>query len=93
MANERGGYSSFNFPGSFLILYNVSLSGAINLPALVLGTFIGSFIVKKWKLDSLGITRLTIFSMIGSTLLTITLLFLGCETQPNAGLNTPYPNK
>ena len=68
-------------------------TGTINLPALVVGTITGSYIIKRWKLEIIGITRLSLVSIIGSMMLSAPAMFIGCDTTDIAGLNVPYPER
>lgn len=68
-------------------------SGVVYLPALVIGTILGSFIVKHWKLSVRGISRLALCSLSGTLLFSIPIMFIGCETIATAGVTEPYPNR
>ncbi|XP_078488297.1 solute carrier organic anion transporter family member 1C1-like [Ciona intestinalis] len=78
------GFGKSAAQGSFLI-------GAINLPFLIVGTLLGSIIIKKWQLEKVGIVRLILFGFILSFLCLLPTFFIGCDTISHAGLTMPYP--
>uniref|UniRef100_H2YLU7 Solute carrier organic anion transporter family member n=1 Tax=Ciona savignyi TaxID=51511 RepID=H2YLU7_CIOSA len=67
------------------------LIGAINLPFLIIGTLLGSVIIKRWKLQKLGMVRLCICGFVLSFACMIPSFFIGCDTIAHAGLTVPYP--
>ncbi|CAK8681292.1 unnamed protein product [Clavelina lepadiformis] len=66
------------------------LIGALNLPFLILGTITGSFIIKRWKLETSGIIKISIYSLFGTLAFFGPLVFVGCDTIDIAGLTVPY---
>ncbi|XP_070605548.1 solute carrier organic anion transporter family member 2B1 isoform X2 [Erythrolamprus reginae] len=61
--------------------------GAVNIPGAMLGIILGGAIIKSFNFSLQQATVLCIISMAFCALFDIPLLFMGCPTQPIAGLD------
>ncbi|KAJ8418632.1 hypothetical protein AAFF_G00001310 [Aldrovandia affinis] len=70
--------------------YGSLLIGAMNLPMVALGMLLGGVIMKRVGLSPRAIPRFSLAVLIISILLCMPLFFMGCPTQPIAGVNAAY---
>ncbi|XP_069484521.1 solute carrier organic anion transporter family member 1B3-like [Ambystoma mexicanum] len=66
------------------------LTGVTAWPALAVGVFFGGFILKKCKLNLLGIAQFAIVSSIVANLLTLSFFAMACKNVDVAGLTVTY---
>ena len=69
------------------------ITGALNLPFLIVGTALGSVMVKKWKFGKLEAIKMILFASVCGVILYVPGLFLGCDTVETVGINRPYPGR
>uniref|UniRef100_A0A3Q3QE96 Solute carrier organic anion transporter family member n=1 Tax=Monopterus albus TaxID=43700 RepID=A0A3Q3QE96_MONAL len=69
------------------------LLGMTAIPCACLGIFMGGLLVKKLNLSALGAIRMAMLVNLISTACFVSLLFLGCDTGPVAGVTVAYNNK
>nr|XP_039249919.1 solute carrier organic anion transporter family member 2A1-like isoform X1 [Styela clava]XP_039249920.1 solute carrier organic anion transporter family member 2A1-like isoform X1 [Styela clava] len=86
-----------NFLPKYLeVAFGVSASranffmGVINIPCVVVGTLVGSILMKRYNLTPPGITKLIGISTLGAAICLIPMLTVGCETIDIAGITVPY---
>uniref|UniRef100_A0A674KE29 Solute carrier organic anion transporter family member n=1 Tax=Terrapene triunguis TaxID=2587831 RepID=A0A674KE29_9SAUR len=68
------------------------LLGMTAIPCACLGIFLGGLLVKKLSLSALGAIRMAMLVNLVSTACYVSFLFLGCDTEPVAGVTVPYGN-
>ncbi|XP_023574718.1 solute carrier organic anion transporter family member 1B1-like [Octodon degus] len=90
------------FVGSFTYLfkymeqqfgYSISQSnmlGAITIPIMVIGTMLGGFLIKKFKMTVVGIAKFALLSSVMSFLCQVSYLLLMCDGKSVAGLTLAY---
>ncbi|XP_023194910.1 solute carrier organic anion transporter family member 2A1 [Xiphophorus maculatus] len=71
------------------VTYGALLVGSLNLPAAAVGMLIGGFIMRRTGLTMKSIPRFSVIMLIISTLLSIPLFFMGCDTQKVSEVNYP----
>ncbi|KAM8973796.1 LOW QUALITY PROTEIN: solute carrier organic anion transporter family member 1C1-like [Pelodytes ibericus] len=64
--------------------------GLINIPAVALGIFSGGVIMKKFRMDSIGASKLLLASFGIGYLMLLSLFAMGCKNSPVAGLTVSY---
>ncbi|XP_006889196.1 PREDICTED: solute carrier organic anion transporter family member 1B1 [Elephantulus edwardii] len=67
--------------------------GVISLPTFSLGLFLGGYIIKKFKLNVMGISKLSLLFFVLAFLFQSSNFFLFCETKSVAGLTLTYDGK
>ncbi|XP_056271715.1 solute carrier organic anion transporter family member 3A1 [Pseudoliparis swirei] len=69
------------------------LLGMTAIPCACLGIFMGGLLVKKLNLSALGAIRMAMLVNLISTACYVSILFLGCDTGPVAGVTVRYGNE
>ncbi|KAJ8393413.1 hypothetical protein AAFF_G00061350 [Aldrovandia affinis] len=64
--------------------------GAINIPAVALGMFLGGVVMKKLKLTIMGAAKLAFGTSLIGYLLSLFFLAMGCENSRVAGITVSY---
>ncbi|KAM6216299.1 solute carrier organic anion transporter family member 1B3-like [Rhynchocyon petersi] len=70
-----------------------NVTGLITVPTLSFGFFTGGVIIKKFKLNLMGIAKLAFSCFVMAFILQSMNLFLACETKSVAGLTLTYDGK
>ncbi|KAG9342338.1 hypothetical protein JZ751_016840 [Albula glossodonta] len=66
------------------------LMGAVNIPAVALGMFLGGVIMKRLKLSIMGAAKLAFGTSLLGYFLSLFFLAMGCENSRVAGITTSY---
>uniref|UniRef100_A0ACB8FNB9 Uncharacterized protein n=1 Tax=Sphaerodactylus townsendi TaxID=933632 RepID=A0ACB8FNB9_9SAUR len=66
------------------------VTGLIILPAVSVGILLGGFIIKKYKLGLIGITKLAFGASFVAFLISLLYVVMGCENRTVAGLTVSY---
>ncbi|XP_003470375.4 solute carrier organic anion transporter family member 1B3-like [Cavia porcellus] len=66
------------------------LLGIINVPTMIVGMFLGGYLIKKLKLTTVGIAKFALLSACISTMSHLLLFPLMCESKSVAGLTLSY---
>ncbi|XP_043093771.1 solute carrier organic anion transporter family member 1C1-like [Puntigrus tetrazona] len=66
------------------------LIGVMFIPSAALGMFLSGWIMKRFKLDLLGASKLLFFSFVISLIFSIPYFALSCEITDVAGVTVPY---
>uniref|UniRef100_H3ANZ9 Solute carrier organic anion transporter family member n=1 Tax=Latimeria chalumnae TaxID=7897 RepID=H3ANZ9_LATCH len=72
--------------------YANQLIGLAAMPCVCIGTFLGGYLVKKFNLTPAGTIQLGMTTNVLCSAAFISLLFMGCETSPTAGVTVDYMN-
>ena len=74
---------------SILSLFKSTLCvlGGVNIPAATLGIMTGGLIMRRLSLSVRGSALMCTVSVLVCIMFAVPLLFIGCPTQPIAGLN------
>ncbi|XP_074050418.1 solute carrier organic anion transporter family member 1B3-like [Macrotis lagotis] len=67
--------------------------GIISMPSVAISVFIGGFISKKLKLNTIGLAKLFFISRISSFIFLISLSLVNCGSHTVAGLTVTYNGK
>ncbi|KAM6216298.1 solute carrier organic anion transporter family member 1B3-like [Rhynchocyon petersi] len=70
-----------------------NLTGVISIPTFAFGLFTGGYIIKKCKLNLMGIAKLSFFFLLLAFIFQSLYLLLFCETKSVAGLTLTYDGK
>ncbi|XP_072166038.1 solute carrier organic anion transporter family member 3A1-like [Diadema setosum] len=89
----------FSFLGRYLLTqYEITpamvsiLLGAVTSPGALLGNLIGGLVVKKFRLDTKGVTRLVVIIAFVNVIVVSFFFTASCPTRPIAGVTVPYPD-
>uniref|UniRef100_A0A2K6LL72 Solute carrier organic anion transporter family member n=1 Tax=Rhinopithecus bieti TaxID=61621 RepID=A0A2K6LL72_RHIBE len=66
------------------------LLGIVTLPIFASGMFLGGYIIKKFKWNSVGIAKFSFFTAVMSLLFYLLYFFILCENKSVAGLTMTY---
>ncbi|XP_011810355.1 PREDICTED: solute carrier organic anion transporter family member 1B1 [Colobus angolensis palliatus] len=66
------------------------LLGIVTLPIFASGMFLGGYIIKKFKLNTVGIAKFSFFTAVMSLLFYLLYFFILCENKSVAGLTMTY---
>ena len=67
--------------------------GSVIIPGAFIGIITGGYMMKKLKLDIVGMTKLLLPTNVIPTCAVITLLFLGCKKIDLVGITAAYPTR
>ena len=60
---------------------------------MLVGIILGGYLVKRFKIDPKGASKMAIICNILCTIGIFSLIFLGCNNAKMAGINQPYFNR
>ncbi|KAM9311392.1 solute carrier organic anion transporter family member 1A6-like [Gastrophryne carolinensis] len=69
------------------------ITGVSTLPAAALGIFLGGLIMKKYKMDLLGASKMGFGTSLLAFLLSLSVFILGCENNDIAGITVSYSGR
>ena len=79
----------FNVNNSVANIY----TGGVAIPGACVGIVLGGYLVKRFKIDPKGASKMAIICNILCTIGIFSLIFLGCDNVRMAGTNKSYNSK
>ena len=74
-------------------MFGSLMAGSVIIPGAFIGIITGGYMMKKLKLDIVGMTKLLLLTNVIPTCAIITLLFLGCKNIDLVGITAAYPSR